>query len=137
MIELFTKQKRSVIAVFDTDILIDFLNGVEVAIQEINKYQTIHISILTWMEVLSYAKKKEEKEIKQFLDSFEVISVTPEISDLAVKMHKKYHIALPYAIIWASAISENAILITRDIENFPALNPTIKIPYTDDSIIPE
>ena len=40
------------IAVFDTNIVIDALNGVELADSEYNRYERVLISLITWMEVL-------------------------------------------------------------------------------------
>ena len=39
-------------ALFDTNILIDFLRGVHAAREELGRYQLKAISLVTWMEVL-------------------------------------------------------------------------------------
>ena len=39
-------------------------------------------------------------------------------------------LALPAAIIWATARSGGGTLITRDIATFPADQPDIRVPYT-------
>jgi predicted nucleic acid-binding protein len=39
-------------ALFDTNILIDALNGVPEADTEYRRYERVSISIITWMEVL-------------------------------------------------------------------------------------
>jgi predicted nucleic acid-binding protein len=36
---------------------------------------------------------------------------------------------LPDAIIWASAKRENALLVTRNIRDFPEHEPGVRIPY--------
>lgn len=40
-------------ALLDTNILIDFLNGVPQARDEIARYRRTAISIITWMEVMA------------------------------------------------------------------------------------
>ena len=53
------------IAVFDTNIVIDALNGVDEADVEYNRYERVMISLITWMEgnnlpsqaVLRFAEK--------------------------------------------------------------------------------
>ena len=60
-------------AVFDTNILVDYLNGVAAANHEIERYDEIAISIVTWMEVLAGADDAEEEAItREFLSRFKV-----------------------------------------------------------------
>ncbi len=40
------------IAVFDTNILIDALNGIQAADDEYRRYERVLISQITWMEIL-------------------------------------------------------------------------------------
>jgi predicted nucleic acid-binding protein len=42
-------------ALLDTNILIDFLRGVHVARDELNRYSDKAISVITWMEVMAGA----------------------------------------------------------------------------------
>ena len=39
-------------ALMDTNILIDYLNGIDAAREEIGRYETPLISAITWMEVM-------------------------------------------------------------------------------------
>jgi predicted nucleic acid-binding protein len=39
-------------------------------------------------------------------------------------------IKLPDAIIWASAQEHGRILVTRNIKDFPATEPGVRVPYT-------
>gem|GEM_PF-5277936 len=56
---------QPMIAVFDTNIVIDTLNGVDEADIEYNRYKRVMISLITWMEgnnlpsqaVLRFAEK--------------------------------------------------------------------------------
>jgi predicted nucleic acid-binding protein len=38
-------------------------------------------------------------------------------------------VRLPDAIIWATALHESALLVTRDTKDFPSAEPGIRIPY--------
>ena len=42
-------------ALFDTNILIDYLRGIPAAREELDRYETRAISVITWMEVLTGA----------------------------------------------------------------------------------
>lgn len=117
-------------AVFDTNILIDYLNGVDLAKAELSKYKTKIISIITWMEVLvGVANKDEEKIIKDFLFQFQLSYLDREVSEIAIDLKRKNKIKLPDAIIWATAIKENISLITRNTKDFSATEKSIIIPY--------
>jgi predicted nucleic acid-binding protein len=117
-------------ALFDTNILIDYLKGVEAAQAELGRYRQRLISIVTWMEVQAGARSAEEAEvIEMFLRDFRVVDVTRAISRDAVEIRQASRIRLPDALIWASARHESALLVTRNTKDFPADEPGIRIPY--------
>ena len=57
-------------ALFDTNILIDYLNGVAAAHDEISRYQDGAISIVTWMEVMVGANDVNVRQTRAFLSAF-------------------------------------------------------------------
>ncbi len=116
-------------ALFDTNILIDYLMGVGEAKIELEQYQNPQISIITKMEILVGAEDDTEELIRSFLNNFTVVALSEEIAEIAVTIRKNHKIKIPDAIIWASAKCNNSLLITRDIKDFPAHAPDIKIPY--------
>ncbi len=117
-------------AVFDTNILIDYLAGVESARTEIARYSDRAVSIVTWMETLVGAHNDEEEDvIEMFLRDFELLPVTRPIARDAVALRKSRRIRLPDALIWASARSERALLVTRNTKDFPADDPGVRVPY--------
>ena len=59
-------------AVIDTNILIDYLNGVPLARQEINKYVRPSISTITWIEVLVGIPPAQEPAVRAFLATFKL-----------------------------------------------------------------
>jgi len=117
-------------AVFDTNILIDYLSGVESAKTEIERYQHRMVSIITWMELLVGARHEEEEDvIELFLRDFAVVSLSRPIAREAVTLRRTQRMRLPDALIWASARSESALLVTRNTKDFPADDPGVRVPY--------
>jgi predicted nucleic acid-binding protein len=117
-------------AVFDTNILIDYLAGKTGAEKEFDRYRHRLISTITWMEVLAGARDDEEADvIDLFLRDFRVIEVSRSIARAAVEIRREKRIRLPDAIIWASARQESALLVTRNTKDFPKKDPGVRVPY--------
>lgn len=118
-------------ALFDTNILIDYLNGVERARTEIGRARERYISIVTWMEVLAGAHDSAEEDvIDMFLRDFTVVDLTRRIAREAVDIRRTHRIRLPDAIVWASARSESAVLVTRNTRDFREGESGVRVPYT-------
>ncbi len=117
-------------ALFDTNILIDYLNGVEAARLEIARYDEPEISIISWMEVLVGAKnEREEGLLRGFLERFTLISLNPDIAEKAVQLRRGERLRLPDAIIWATATTRSCLLVSRNTRDFPADHPGVRVPY--------
>jgi predicted nucleic acid-binding protein len=116
-------------ALLDTNVLIDYLNGVRAARKEIERYRAAAISIVTWMEVMAGALPAEADKVRAFLATFVVHPLTPEIAEIAVLRRQSLRMKLPDAIILATAESEERLLVTRNTRDFPTGNPGIRFPY--------
>ncbi len=117
--------------VFDTNILIDYLNGHAPAAAEIAKHNDRIISRVTWMEVLVGVKPHEESTVRTFLSGFKIAELTPAVSEEAVRIRRtKTKIKLPDAIIYATARSEGCSLLTRNTKDFDPAAPDVVAPYT-------
>jgi predicted nucleic acid-binding protein len=117
-------------AVFDTNILIDYLLGRDEAQQEFDHYSRRGISIVTWMELKLGARNEAEADvIDLFLREFRVIEITRQVARRAVEIQRGTRVRLPDAIIWATAQVESAQLVTRNTKDFPKDDPAIRIPY--------
>lgn len=117
--------------VFDTNILIDYLNGHAPAAAELSKHTDKIISRVTWMEVMVGVKPADEPSVRTFLSSFKIAELTPAVSEEAVRIRKtKSKIKLPDAIIYATAKIEACILLTRNTNDFDATAPDVIAPYT-------
>ena len=118
-------------ALFDTNILIDYLNGVEPARLEIERAGERFISIVTWMEIRLGARDAgEEDVIDMFLRDFSVVEVSRRIARDAVEIRRRRRIRLPDAIVWASARSESAVLVTRNTKDFAKGRSGVRVPYS-------
>jgi predicted nucleic acid-binding protein len=116
-------------ALFDTNILIDFLNAIPDARAEISRYEDKAISIITWMEVMIGAPAFSTRKTREFLDGFDLIELNEAIAERAVDLRRDHRLKLPDAIIWASAQAHAMLFVTRDTKGFPTDNPGVRIPY--------
>ena len=115
---------------FDTNILIDFLNGAVPAREEVEAYDETLISRITWMEVLVGASNEnDEHVIRLFLRRFRVIELTDRIAEHAIELRRTRRLKMPDAIILASALSADSRLITRNTRDFCRTDPAIRVPY--------
>ena len=116
-------------ALLDTNILIDYLNGIEAARTEIRRYSQPCISPISWMEVMVGTAAEDEATIRRFLAVFHQIAIDHTIAERAVVIRRHHRIRLPDAFIWASAQSEGVLLVTRNSKDFPPDEPGVRVPY--------
>jgi predicted nucleic acid-binding protein len=117
-------------AVFDTSILVDYLNGIAAASRELDQYEEIAISIVTWMEVLAGADDAEEEAVmRDFLSRFKIQPVEKVVAERAIKIRRQHKLKLPDAIIWATANELGRILVTRNTKDFSEKDAGIRVPY--------
>lgn len=116
-------------ALFDTNILVDYLNAVPQSRDELQRYHEKAISVVTWMEVMVGATATTEKGTKDFLNSFYLIELDDCVAEQAVALRKQYRIKLPDAVIWATAQINSMLLITRNTKDFSEKEPGIRVPY--------
>ena len=118
-------------ALMDTNILIDYLSGVAPAREELSRFERPLISWITWMEVLMGASNRQEMQrLEAFLSGFRIVAIDRPVSELAVAIRREHRIALPDAIILASARHMGAMLVTRNTRDFSADDPDIRVPYS-------
>jgi predicted nucleic acid-binding protein len=117
-------------ALFDTNILIDYLNGIPDAGKEIGRYREKAISLITWMEVMVGATAQDETIIKAFLSQFELLPIDSTVSAEAVAIRRTRRIKLPDAIILATARTTDRLLVTRNTKDFPTdVDIDVRMPY--------
>ena len=77
------------------------------------------ISSITWMETLSYPFTADEEQIvRTFLKEFRLVEISSPVMELSVEIRRKKKMKLPDAIIAASAIHHDLILVTMNIKYF-------------------
>ena len=117
-------------AVFDSNILIDFLQGRPEAKRELERYDDRAISVLTWIEVMVGTTPETNLATRAYLSGFELIPLDEHIAETAVELRRRHRMKLPDAIIWASARRDGRLLVTRDTKDFPLDDPGVRAPYS-------
>jgi predicted nucleic acid-binding protein len=118
--------------VFDTNILVDLLNGEAQAGVTLDRYSEKVISRISWMEVLVGVKNpSSETRLRSLLTEFRIAEVTAPVSETAVQIRRTTpKLKLPDAIIYATAREESCNLITRNTKDFPTSAADVTVPYT-------
>jgi predicted nucleic acid-binding protein len=116
-------------ALFDTNILVDYLNAVPEARAELQRYTEKAVSIVTWMEVMVGADQDLEAATRSFLRGFDIVAVDEQVAERAVSLRRSHRIKLPDAVIWATAQVHAMLLVTRNTKDFPDDDPGVRAPY--------
>ena len=111
----------------DTNVVIDFLGGKlpTKAKKFLLNIDAPIISVVTQIELYSSnsSTAKEIKLINEFIEEAQVLSKLDEqIVKSCIAIRKTHKIKLPDAIIAATALSFDLILLTRNITDFKAIN---------------
>lgn len=117
-------------AVIDSDVLIDYLQGIEEARVEIGRYRSPLYSIISWMEIMVGAETAVEREAAEALfASMKRVDLSPAVAERAVEERKARRLKLPDAILLASADVEGCLLVTRNTKDFDRGDGRVRFPY--------
>ena len=117
-------------ALFDTNILIDYLNGVPAAGKELELYEARSASIVTWMEVMCGGDAALDAATRSFLNRFTIIPIDSAIAERAVTLRRQQsRLKLPDAIILATSMESGLMLVTRNTKDFTKALPGVRHPY--------
>lgn len=103
----------------DTNAVISIINGNQTLLQLTSDADFVYLSVISVIEFLSFsALNQEDKDLLyRFISETEVIDLTMDNSALLhtiTQLRSRYKIKLPDAIIAATAMHQQAILITND-----------------------
>ena len=120
---------------FDANILIDALLDHRPAQDEIRRAVTsgarLWLSRMAWIEVMSKGNDAALREALRFLGRFGLDEIDDETAARAALLRRERpRLKSPDAIILASAQIRGRVLITRNVRDFPASMPGIRVPYT-------
>ncbi len=115
---------------FDSNIVIDWLNDSQAATNELERYPRHRISRVVWTEVLAGEPLESRDRVQQLIAPFEVVELDTRIALAAADIRYRMRIKLLDAYIFATAQVNGSILVTRNIKDFPANMPGIRVPYT-------
>ena len=91
-----------------------FLNFLDTNLEKSPTY-----SVISQIELLSWKTTPEiEKSLVQFFETAQVIDLRKDIANACVGIRRAYSIKIPDAIIAATALCEDLILVTKNIKDF-------------------
>jgi predicted nucleic acid-binding protein len=110
----------AIVYLIDTNIIIYYFEGEQATISFLRAHRRkLAISSITWMETLSYPFIADEEQIvRAFLQEFRLIEISTPVMELSVEIRRKKKMKLPDAIIAASAVHHDLILVTRNLKDF-------------------
>ena len=116
-------------ALFDTNILIDYLNGIPQAKAELQRYSDRAISVITWMEVMVGTRPDTLPGTKALLSGFVLLPIDDRVAERAVFIRQTKRVKLPDAIVWATAQVSSRLLVTRNFKDMAEDEPGVRMPY--------
>jgi predicted nucleic acid-binding protein len=117
-------------AVIDTNVFVDLAQRSEAAAQELERYDRLLVSRITWIEFLVGARNQDEEDRRRAIfHDVEVVEMDGTVAAETILIRKNTRLKLPDAIIWATARTQGLILVTLNHRDFSRKNPDIRIPY--------
>ena len=123
------------VLLFDTDVCIDYLRGIEPAVTYVESLaDPILLSTISVAELYAGVREGSEREaLTSFIAAWEIVPVDEAIAIQGGLFRRDYgkshQIGLADALIAATAELRNASLVTLNKKHFPMLS-TVTIPYT-------
>ena len=121
----------------DTDILIDaalLLSEAVTCLDSLEKTSNLSISVITQMELIVGCRNKSElRKMEQFLERFEVVPVSEEISRRAIELLQRYYLShgllIPDALIAATAMALDCDFISKNQRDYRFMDNLKLLPY--------
>ncbi|AFZ03639.1 type II toxin-antitoxin system VapC family toxin [Calothrix sp. PCC 6303] len=110
--------------VYDTNIFIYYLAD-EPRVDSLfgENFLNLHdilVSPIVRIELLSFSglSENEKQSIEDLLSQFKSVPLSREIEDQTIHLKQRHKIKLPDAIIAATALNQDAFLVTRNVRDF-------------------
>ena len=99
----------------DTNAVLYFLSGKECMKPFVSS--RFAVSVINELELLSFPKitDEEERQIRGFIEKSVVLDLDDRIKERTIQLRRAYNVKLPDAIVAATAIEHEMMLITADI----------------------
>ena len=125
------------LTIVDTDVLIDAALQISKAIDcldGLEQNSMLAISVITQMELFVGCRNKTELgNTKRFLQRFQVLKLSDQISDKAIGLLLQYRLshglAIPDALIAATAIAFNQPFISKNQRDYRFISGLRLLPY--------
>jgi predicted nucleic acid-binding protein len=125
------------LTIVDSDILIDVAHGEADAINcllRLEKTSAVAISAVSQMElIVGCRNKKELKDLESFLNRYQILKITEQISDRAVDLLTQYFLShgllIADGLIAATALVHNEAFITKNQRDFRFITGLNLLPY--------
>ncbi|MBM4466632.1 MAG: type II toxin-antitoxin system VapC family toxin [Chloroflexi bacterium] len=113
--------------ILDTTMLVDIVRRKEVALDYVDGVRKTEgiprLSIVTSMElVIGCRDKNEVQKVEKLLADYDALDITPLIGrkayELISRFSKSHGLVIPDALIAATALVGNAVLVTSNIRHF-------------------
>ncbi|MBA4124372.1 MAG: type II toxin-antitoxin system VapC family toxin [Acidobacteria bacterium] len=114
------------LTIVDSDILIDVARGDSDAInycQRLEKASVLAVSTVTQLELIVGCRNKTElKDLEKFLNRYQILKITDQISDRAVDLLKQYFLShgllIADGLIAATALVHNEAFVSKNQRDF-------------------
>ena len=121
----------------DTDILIDAGRGDRLALAYLEEKEITNIlaiGVVTVMELfVGCANKTEQRAVDKFIERFEILLLTKEVSETAVSLLKRYRLShgllIADALIAATAIEYDMAFVSKNQKDYRFINELKLLPY--------
>ena len=112
----------------DTNIFIEYAGALlpdnALDLMDAILYDKFYISVINKIELLGFSDltQQEYKNFESLLKKAAIVGLDGKIVDKTIDLRRKYKIKLPDAIIAATALTHNLVLLTRNIKDFLLIN---------------
>ena len=104
--------------VLDTNAVVSLLNGNRDLAARLEAAAYVGISVITYLEFLAFDGLSEDdrNSFKQFCSRVEIVPLVhnDDLADKTLILRSQHRLKLPDAIIGATALCRNALIITND-----------------------